>query len=309
MQSKILIVGAGAVGGYFGARSAQSGRDVTFLVRPRRAERLRSEGLKVISPGGNVTIAPQLAITGEISSRFDIVLLAVKAYALEQAITDFAPAVEENTMIVPFLNGMRHLDRLAVEFGGKRVLGGVCVVATTLKDDGSIEQMGDTQSLSYGEIAGGVTDRVEQLDHALTGAGFEARLSRNIVREMWEKWIFLATLGGITCLLRGTVGEIEAAPGGADLARQLLTECSTVATTSGHAPTPDSSARIQAAVTAHGSVATSSMYRDLTAGKPIEADHIIGDLLVRARKLSVPTPLLATAFVHLEVHQNRLQSG
>jgi len=204
---------------------------------------------------------------------------------------------------------MRHLDLLAAEFGAERVLGGVCVVATSLKDDGSIEQTGDTQSLSYGEIAGDVTERVEQLHHALTGAGFQARLSRNIVREMWEKWIFIATLGGITCPLRGTVGEIEAVPGGADLARQFLAECSAVATASGHPPTPDSTARTQAAVTAHGSAAASSMYRDLTAGKPVEADYIIGDMLVRARKLGVPSPLLATAFVHLAVYQNRLQGG
>jgi 2-dehydropantoate 2-reductase len=308
MQSKILVVGAGAVGGYFGARLVQARRDVTFLVRPRRAERLRSDGLKIISPGGNFAIAPQIAVTGDFSSRFEIILLAVKAYTLDHAIADFSPAVGDNTMIVPFLNGMRHLDVLAAKFGGERVLGGVCVVATTLEDDGSIQQMGDTQSLSYGEIAGDVTERVEQLDHALGGAGFEARLSRNIVREMWEKWIFLATLGGITCLLRGTVGEIEAVPGGADLARQLLAECSAIATASGHAPTPDSAARIQAAVTAHGSAATSSMYRDLTSGKPIEADHIIGDLLARATNLGVPAPLLATAFVHLEVYQNRIRS-
>jgi 2-dehydropantoate 2-reductase len=305
---RILIVGAGAVGGYFGARLAQAGRDVTFLVRPQRAGLLRTDGLRVISPKGNVTITPQLAITGEISSSYDIVLLAVKAYALDQAITDFAPALGAETMIVPFLNGMRHLDLLTAQFGSERVLGGVCIVATSLKDDGSIEERGDTQSLSYGEIAGGVTQRVEQLDRALAGAGFETHLSRDIVQEMWEKWIFIATVGGITCLFRGTIGEIEAAHGGADLARQLVAECSAVAAASGHAPSADSVARIQAAVTARGSTVTSSMYRDLMIGKPIEADQIIGDLLTRAGKLGVPTPLLATSFVHLDVYQNRLKA-
>jgi 2-dehydropantoate 2-reductase len=118
---RILIVGAGAVGGYFGARLAQSGRDVTFLVRPRRAERLKADGLKIISPKGNVTIVPRLAITGAVSSSYDIILLAVKAYALDQATIDFAPAVGSNTMIVPFLNGMRHLDLLTAQFGSERV--------------------------------------------------------------------------------------------------------------------------------------------------------------------------------------------
>jgi 2-dehydropantoate 2-reductase len=302
---KILIIGAGAVGGYFGGRLAGAGRDVTFLVRPERAKRLTTDGLKIISPHGNMTVRPKLVLTGEIVSAYDIVLLTVKAYALEQAMEDFASAVEDHTTVVPFLNGIRHLDLLARRFGHNPLVGGVCLVATTVDGDGSIVQLDGTQSLEYGELAGEVTPRVKDLDKALQGAAFETSISSNIMQDMWEKWIFLATLGGITCLMRGTIGEIEAAPGGADLARKLLAECAAVSTASGYIPAPPFLTRVLAAVTTRGSGLTSSMYRDLTSGKPVEVDHIVGDLLDRARQLRVPTPLLETVFAHLRVYQSR----
>ena len=306
---RILIVGAGSVGGYFGGRLAEAGRNVTFLVRRHRAEQLKQSGLKLISPHGDVTITPQLVRTGELNAAYDIVLLTVKAYALEKAMADFTQAVGRETMIVPFLNGMRHLDLLTAQFGPQPVMGGVCLVATSVKDDGSIVQMNELQSLSYGELSGESSPRVEKLHRALSGAGFDSRLSQNIAQEMWDKWIYLATLGGINCLLRGTIGEIEAAPGGSRLARNLLTECSAVAAASGHAPAAEVIAKIQTAVTAPGSSQTSSMYRDLTVGKPVEADQIIGDMMVRANQLGVSTPLLEAAFASLKIYQNRLPSS
>ncbi len=307
-SARILMIGAGAVGGYFGGRLAQAGRDVTFLVRPKRAALLQASGLKVISPHGDFTITPQLAVSGEVRSTYDIVLVAVKAYTLEAAMDDFAPAIGNETMIIPFLNGMRHIEVLTGRFGKTSVLGGVCLVATTVKDDGSIVQLDGIQSLSYGETTGEVTPRAVKLDQALQGAAFDTKLSRIILQDMWEKWIFLATLGGITCLMRGTIGDIEAAPGGAGLARQLLAECSAVAAAFGYAPSAAFANRTEAAVTAKGSKLTSSMYRDLSSGKPVEVDQIIGDFVVRARQIHVPSPLLETALAHLKVYQNQLSA-
>jgi len=142
----------------------------------------------------------------------------------------------------------------------------------------------------------------------MQGAGFTARASQVIAQEMWEKWVFLATLGGITCLMRGTVGEIEAAPGGADLARQLLAECAAVAAASGHPAGEKAMARIAATVTTPRSPLASSMYRDLQREKRVEADHILGDLLARARRLAVPAPLLATAYANLSIYQRRVSA-
>jgi 2-dehydropantoate 2-reductase len=303
---RILVIGAGATGGYFGGRLAQAGRDVTFLVRSDRAEQLRMHGLRIISPNGNATISPQLTIAGAIDSTFDVILLTVKAYALDRAIEDFAPAVGSESMILPVLNGMRHIEVLTERFGTAPVLGGVCVVASTLDDQGQIVQLSDMQELVYGEIDGALSTRIAALDSLMQGAGFKARASQVILQEMWEKWVFLASLGGITCLMRGTIGEIEAAPGGADLARQLLEECSAVATASGHSPRDEFLARTGAALTAPKSGLASSMYRDLQGARPVEAEHILGDLLARARAFGLATPILAAAFANLTVYQNNL---
>ena len=226
---RILVVGAGATGGYFGGRLAEAGRDVTFLVRPKRAAQLRADGLQILSPHGDVTLQPQLVTVDQITAPYDAVLLTVKAFALEAALADLATAVGPQTMIVPVLNGMRHLDALIARFGEAAVLGGVCLVATTLDPQGRIKQLAEFQQLIYGERDGPVSARVQALDAAVQGAGFVARASGTIMQEMWEKWILLATMGSITCLLRGTVGDIEAAPGGAGLALEVLGECVAVA--------------------------------------------------------------------------------
>jgi 2-dehydropantoate 2-reductase len=211
---RILVVGAGSTGGYFGGRLAQAGRDVTFLVRPGRAAYLREKGLQIISPNGDVTLTPQLVTAGEIDASYDAILLTVKAFSLEGAFEDFAPAVERETMILPVLNGMRHVDVLAARFGEKAVLGCVCKVATMVDEEGRIVQLAKFQELAYGEMKGVASARTEELDAFMQGAGFDAKLSSTIEREMWEKWVLLAALGGVTCPMRGSIGEIMAAPGG-----------------------------------------------------------------------------------------------
>ncbi len=302
---RMLIVGAGSTGGYFGGRLAQAGRDVTFLVRPARAERLRAAGLEVISPHGGFTLQPQLVTAGELATPFDAVLLTVKAFSLDAAMGDLAPVVGPATMILPVLNGMRHMDLLAARFGKDAVMGCACKVATMLDGQGRIVQLSPLQELAYGELDGVRSGRAGKLDAFIRGAGFDAKLSPAIAREMWEKWVLLATLGGINSLLRGSIGEIEKA-GGAGLALQLLAECAAVSTASGHPPSEAFLASAAAAMTAKGSPLTSSMYRDLQAGMPVEADQILGDLLVRANALGVSAPLLTAASTHLTVYQNRL---
>lgn len=306
---RILTAGAGATGGYFGARLIQAGRDVTFLVRPARAAQLRRDGLRVVSPHGDFTVAPKLVVAGEIAGPFHLVVLAVKAYALEQALADLAPAIGADTMIMPLLNGMRHIDLLAERFGEAPVLGGVCIVAATVDAEGRIVQLADMQELAYGERNGAASARVDALDEAMQGAGFRARRSDAIMPDMWEKWVMLATAGGITCLLRGNVGEIEAVPGGADLALRFLAESASVAAASGFPPREAFMARARGTMTAKGSSFASSMYRDLQGNAPVEVEHILGDLLYRARGFDLPTPLLEAAVAQLRVYQNRAHCG
>ena len=301
---RILIVGAGAVGGYFGGRLAQAGHDVTFLVRPSRAKQLSQNGLRIISPHGDAVLTPKLVSAGKINTPYDLVFLSVKAYALEAAMNDFAAAVGPETMIFPVLNGMRHIDLLTTRFGEHAVIGGVCLVATEIDGEGRIVQLADMQRLVYGERNGETTPRLQTLDATLQGGGgFDARLSTDIMQAMWEKWVQLASLGAITCLMRGTIGEIVAVPGGADLSLKMLDESAAVATAYGHKPPETFLTRNAAAMTALGSPLTSSMYRDLRKGAPVEADHILGDFIERGRERGIVTPLLKAAFVNLRVYQ------
>jgi 2-dehydropantoate 2-reductase len=304
---RILIVGAGAVGGYFGGRLAQAGCDVTFLVRPSRAKQLGRDGLRIISPHGDAVLTPKLVSAERIDTPYDLVLLSVKAYALEAAMNDFAAAIGPETMILSVLNGMRHVDLLTKRFGEYAVIGGVCQVASEIDDEGRIVQLADFQQLIYGERNGETTPRLQTLDATLQGRGFDARLSTDIMQEMWEKWVQLASLGAITCLMRGAIGEIVAAPGGADLSLKVLDESAAVATACGHKPSEALLSRHADALTAPGSPLTSSMFRDLRKGAPVEADHILGDFIERGDAHGVATPLLKAAFISLRVYQGGLK--
>ena len=303
---RLLVVGAGSTGGYFGGRLAQAGRDVTFLVRQSRAERLRADGLRIVSPHGDVTLAPKLVTAGEIEAPFDAILLTVKAFSLNAALDDLAPAVGPDTMILPVLNGMRHVDTLIARFGRHAVAGCVCKVATYVDDQGRIVQLNKLQDLAYGEMNGQASPRTGRLDEFMQAGGFDARLSPTIEREMWEKWVLLATMGGICCLMRGSIGDVEAAPNGAAFALGFLDEVIAVVTAAGHPPSEAFVANAKAAFTQKGSMLTSSMYRDLQAGSPVEAEQIIGDLLARGRVFGIGTPLIAASFTHLSVYQAKI---
>jgi len=293
-------------GRYFGGRLAEAGRDVTFLVHARRAEKIRSDGLRILSPHGDLTLQPRTIQAKDLTAAYDVILLSVKAYALEAAINDFAPGLGAETMILPVLNGMRHIELLTSRFGERSVIGGVCIVAAEMDKDDRIVQLADAQQLTYGERDGGTSERMNALDETMQNAGFDARLSENITQEMWQKWVQLASIGAVTCLLRGNIGEIEAVPGGADLSLKILGECSAIATACGYAPGDDFLTRIRAAMTTPGSQLTSSMYRDLVNGNRVEVDQILGDLLTRARNLGIAAPLIDAAFVNLSIYQNRL---
>ena len=259
-----------------------------------------------MSKDGDVTLQPQLVTAGNIAGPYDVVLLAVKSFALDAALDDLAGAVGSATMIVPVLNGMRHIDLLIARFGEAPVLGGLCLIAATVDGQGRIVHMGGAHDLSYGERSGEASARVAALDAALQNAGFTARATTRVIPEMWEKWVTLATLGGITCLMRGTIGDVAAVPGGTDFASAFLDECAAVSSAAGF-PMPEGfMTRTRAGMTRAGAPTASSMYRDLQSGNNVEADQILGDLLDRARGFGVAAPLVAAAYANLKVYQARL---
>ena len=301
---RVLVVGAGAIGGYFGGRLLQAARDITFLVRPRRAAELASRGLVIKSPNGDVTLAdPPMVQADTLKEKFDVVLLSCKAFDLDDAIKSFAPAVGSNTSIIPLLNGMLHLNALDEKFAYERVLGGLCAIAATLNEAREVVQLQPMQSLTFGERDGKMTDRVRAITEIFAGGKFGSVASENILQEMWEKWVFLASLAASTSLMRSSVGNILAAPGGRDFLLGILDECSAIAKAGGYAPRAPFLERVTGMLTTEGSQLTASMFRDIKAGAKVEADHVIGDLIVRGDAAKIPVPKLRTAYTHLKAYE------
>lgn len=302
---RILVLGAGAVGGYFGGRLLAAGRDVTFLVRPRREAQLAVRGLVIRSPHGDLTLSAPPAVTADgLRGTFDLVLLSCKAYDLEEAVGSLAAAVGGGTAILPLLNGMSHLDRLERRFGAGRILGGLCFISTTMDGEGRILHLNRNHTLVFGERDGTATPRVADIAGAFDGVGVDAGPSGAVVHEMWEKWVFIAALAGVTCLLRAPVGDIAAA-GASALATGLIEECAAIAAAHGFPPAGEALQRGRAMLTEPGSPLAASMLRDIERGGPIEGEHVLGDLLRRGEARSVPAPLLRAAVAQVRAYEIR----
>ena len=300
---RILVIGAGALGGYFGGCLLRAERDVTFLVRPRRAAQLAHDGLHIRSPHGDFAMPVRTVLANELSECFDVILLAVKSYSLEEAMDQFAAAVGPTTAILPVINGMSHIEILSARFGADRVLGGMAIISATLDADGRVVQLLPVHNLVFGELAGGFSDRSRMLSAVLEGAGFDARASDVVMQDMWEKWTGLATNAGITCLMRTSIGDIISAPGGHDATVRLFRECSAVAEASGFAPRPPVVEMCMNMFNTAGSPLKASMLRDIERGAPTEGEHVLGDMLARARGFGIETPVLDLAHCHVAAYE------
>ena len=304
---KLLMLGAGSVGGFFGLRLQEGGADVTFLVRPKRAAQLRERGLRLYGPRGEMHFKPLQLLESDAPARgsFDAVILSCKAYDLQSAMDSVRPYLGINTIILPLLNGLRHLEVLDQAFGAARVLGGLAQVSATLNADGDIKQLTEVQALVYGARSATQAASAAALDSALQLGKFESRLSRNIMLEMWEKFVLLASLAGMTCLMRANVGEIAATQDGAALMLRMLDDCAAVATAAGNAPRPIYMAPIKALLTQRNSLLEASMRRDMEQGRATEADHVVGDMLRRARAAGIESELLKAAYSSLQAYEHR----
>lgn len=303
---RILVLGAGATGGYFGGRLLEAGRDVSFLVRPRRAAELAEHGLAIRSPLGNARLKPTVITADQLHEPYDLVILSCKAYGLNQAIEDLAPAVGRKTVILPLINGLRHFEVLDARFGADRVLGGLCSIAVTLGPKGIIDHLGQMHVLRYGERTAEVSARVTALQQVFADTKLDAKPSRDVMQALWEKWVMLASLAGMTCLMRASIGDIVAvAPYGEKLMRQMLDECAAVASAYARPPRTAVLDDTRAMLTQAGSTFTASMLRDIENGNPVEADHILGDMIERGRGVGVFTSLLEIAYCHVKAYESR----
>lgn len=308
---KILVLGAGAVGGYFGGRMAEAGADVTFLVRPQRAELLAKTGLRIKSKAGDLKLAANCIVASQVKPGYDVVLFTAKAYDLQSAMDAIAPAVSGSGRghVLPLLNGMSHLEALDARFGRERVLGGVAYIGSQLAADGEIRHLNDFHRIVFGPRAPDQKEVCDALSAALNGAPrpvkFDWKQLDNVEQAMWDKWVLLATLAGMTCLMRAAVGDIVATGAGEKLILALLAENAAVAKAEGFATPEAVMANYRSMLTQKGSAFTASMLRDVESGGQAEGDHILGALLARARKHGISAPVLEVAATHLEAYAAR----
>ena len=302
---RILILGAGGIGGYFGARLHHAGADVTFLVRPARAEQLRAKGLHVTSPLGDIHVSPRVIVADELRRSFDLVVLTCKAYDLISAIESVAPAMGRESVVLPLLNGVAHLEALDSRFGRERTLGGVAYLAVTLTPDGKIKHLNNINRLMLGARGEKTCGRLSLLAEFLSSTPVETILSKNIEQEIWDKFVFLSTLAGATCTMRASVGEILETDYGETFILELLRECEQVAATNNRTPNAKRLAEYRAQLTERGSGLTASMLRDIERGVSTEVDHIIGDIVRRGKSANISAPLLSLAHTHLQAYELR----
>ncbi len=299
---RVLVLGAGGTGGYFGGRLAEAGADVTFLVRERRAAQLAEQGLRIESPFGDAAFPVKTVTASQLSGDYELILLSCKAYHLDQSLQDIAPAVGSNTAILPLLNGMAHMERLTERFGEDRVLGGLCHLAVTLTGDGLVKHMSKLHRVTFGELDGSRSERCAAIEALFEGANFDSKLSERVRADLWKKWTLLATLAGMTCLMRGAMDAIVATERGADYTRAMLTECTAVSAAEGFELGEKFLESTYGFLTNKSAVQTSSMLRDIENGAEIEADQIVGDLIGRGDRHSIETPMLDLAYCHLQAY-------
>lgn len=301
---KTLVLGAGGTGGYFGGRLVESGADVSFLVRPRRAELLKQTGLVVKSQVGDIHVKSPRLIT-EPDRTYDLVILSCKAYDLQNSMHSIAAAVAKNTTILPLLNGMDHIEKLIERFGSEPIIGGLCIISSTIDESGAILHLNDTHTLKFGELNAQMTPRVKQIADLFKPANFLSIASEDIKKDMWEKWVMISTLAALTTLMRASLGQIARSPGGINISEQLLEECLSIVRAHNHEPSAKFIESTHSRMVDPSSTLTASMLRDLENNRQVEADQIIGDLIARAEAKNIAVPILRIAYCHLKSYELR----
>ena len=303
----VLIVGAGATGGFLGAQLADAGRDVTFLVHPGARARLAA-GLR-IRRGADVVAIPVNAVTAaDVDATYDVVVVAVRADAVQSAIRDVGAAVSDVTRIVPLMNGMRHLSLLTAAFGQDRVLGGATRLATSLLPDGTIDVLTPGIQMEIGQLDGAGSAALDGVVAELSVPNIAVTVRRDVIAAMWEKFAFIASTAVLTCLVDAEIGTVVRADGGITLARDVLEEVASVAAADGSPLVERARAGLDAILTDPSSAFGPSMFRDMAAGRPIEIT-VLSDLADRARAHRIPTPLLDASLVVIDVHNRRVRAA
>ena len=302
----ILIVGAGAAGGYLGAQLVDAGRDVTLLVNPGARARLAS-GLRIRRGADVVTIPVNAVTAADVDTVYDVVV-AVRTDAVESAIRDVGAAVTAATRIVPLMNGMRHLSLLTAAFGQDRVLGAATRLATSLLPDGTINVVTPGIEIQIGQLDGAGSAALDRVVAELSVHNIAVTVRRDIIAAMWEKFAFITSTAVLTCLVGEEIGTVVRADGGIALARNVLDEVASIAAADGSLLAEHVRAGLDAILTDPSSAFGPSMFRDMAAGRPVEIT-VLSELADRARAHQISAPLLDASLVVIDVHNRRVRAA
>ncbi|WP_198378142.1 ketopantoate reductase family protein [Neoroseomonas rubea] len=307
---RVLVLGAGALGGYFGGRLVEAGSaEVAFLVRPARRDALARDGLAINSPFGAWRGAVSAITAEEARPGWDVILLSCKAYDLEAAIAAIRPAVDARTAILPVLNGLSHLAALDAAFGPARVLGGLAKIQAALAPDGTVRQFNDWRWITFGERDGAMSDRVRAIEAAFAPTkGVVATAVPDVMMRMWEKIVHLGTAAIGTVLMRANVGEIARA-GGTPFLHRMLDRNAAIAAAAGYPMREAFLSEFRTVFADTAAAYSTSMLRDLEAGGRTEAEHILGFLLDRARAAGVPEEIHEATLLHARAYDQRRAAG
>ncbi len=302
---RIAVIGAGGVGGAFGAALAKAGADVTFVARGAHLAAMRSNGLRVTGGRGETLIQPCQATDDPASiGPVDVVMFCVKLWDVEAAGERIRPLVGPGTAVIPFQNGIDAADRLVPILGAGAVMGGVAQISATIAEPGVIAQTGTFMRLVFGELAGGRSARGDAFLALCKQAGFDATHSANILTDIWMKFIILATNSGFTAAARSPVGKLRDDGDIAPLWRAATQEVIDLATAKGIALPADALDRAMAFTTQAPAAMMASMAHDLLRGGRLELPWLSGKVVALGRELGVATPVHAVLHAVLKPHQD-----
>jgi len=300
---RIAIIGAGGVGGYFGARLAHAGENVTFIARGAHLEAMHEHGLRVRSANGDVSVNPvQATDDADTVGTVDLVMIAVKLWSTHDAIGTARAMTGPDTAVVSFQNGVEAEDALVEAFGKVRVLGGVANIAAVIETPGLVRHNGTMALLQFGELDGRRSPRVEKLLGICLRATIEAKVPDDIGKAIWEKFVFLASLSAMTAITRLPLGPLREDPDTRALFRQLAEEVVAVGRAKGVPLSDDTAEAMMTRLDGLPADMVASMLGDLKRGNRLELPWLSGGVVDIGRKLGVPTPAHGFVVAALKLH-------
>ena len=302
---KVLILGVGGLGGFFGAHLQKTNCDVTFLVREKTKKLISEHGIKILSDFGNFKIKPVLITKKELKVNYDVVIISCKAYDLDEAINDLKPS-QKNAVIVPLLNGQAHINKLEKAFKKENVFGGVAHVSSNTTTPGEIKHVGKIKRLCFGARHKENQEIANDFYQLCRKADFQTILSENINLDIWEKWIFLATIAGATTLFQTSIDNINIKPNGKIFIQNLWNECINISKENGYELRTESKSLHEDLLFKSDYPFKASMLVDMEKKLMTEHEHIFFEFIKLGKKKKLITSLLETCHLNMSIYEDNL---